>query len=237
MRSIDKTALYATILLASTIAPLNAQLRVKLGESEPTTELTPAQRAFTTAYIAAVTGPDISRYKALLHPGSRACMNPANAEYFETMFKRRTAQVAKSPKVSVQTVPDTVGLIRMMEASGLVYPARPTHAFHIDLVSTGPKQLTFSAFSVLEKGRWYEIVPCPTAKALEMMKAARARNDSLSARAKQLLKDLRDPLRGELLALLKDGQSSTAKMKYAEAAKVDLPTAVRVVNGLEELGR
>lgn len=232
-----RSILCTAILFATTASTVGAQvLRINLG-GDTTSILTPAQRAFNDRYLAAVTGPDIERYKALLHPGTRACMSAANADYFEVIFKRRVNNVATSPKVSVETLPDSVSLLKAFEAHGYLYPIRPTHAFYMDLVSTGPKQSSIAAFAVLDKNTWYEVIPCPTPKALDLMRKSKARDDSVSARARTLLGDLRDPLRAELLALLKQDLSVSAKKKYAEVAKVDMTTAVRVVDGLKELGR
>jgi hypothetical protein len=237
MQPIKRSILCASMLLALSVAPLNAQIRMELGGSERTSDLTPAQRAFTDAYLAAATGSDINRYKPLLHPRTRACMSAANADYFETTFKHRVNKVAMSPKTSVETLPDTVPFLKMFERNGYHFPARPTHAIHIDIATTGPTLFTISAFSALENGTWYEILPCPTAKALEVMRKSQARSDSVSARAKKLVQELRDPLRGEILALLKKDQSIRAAKRYAAVANVDLNTARLVVDALEKLGR
>jgi hypothetical protein len=225
------------MLLASAVAPLNAQIRMDLGGRDKTSDLTPAQRVFADAYLAAVTGSDVNKYKALLHPRTRACMNAENADYFSSIFKRRINKVPLSPKTSVETLPDTVPFLKMFEDHGYHHPVQPTHAIHIDIATTGNSLFSISAFSVLENGKWYEILPCPTAKALEQMRITRARNDSITARAKVLAQELRDPLRAEILALLKDDQSIKAGKRYAEVEKVDYNTARLVIEALEKSGR
>ena len=227
----------ASLLLASAGAPLHAQVRIDLGGRDKTSDLTPAQRAFADAYLAAVTGSDVNRYKALLHPRTRACMSAENADYFNSIFKRRINKIPLSPKTSVETLPDTVPFLKVFEAQGYHNPVRPTHVIHIDIATTGNSLFSISAFSALENGRWYEILPCPTAKALEQMRISRARNDSIAARAKVLAHELRDPLRAEILALLKQDESIKAGKRYAETAKVDYNTARLVVEELEKLGR
>lgn len=237
MHPISTALLCASLLLASGVTPLDAQLRIKLGGSEPTSDFTPAQRAFADAYLAAATGRDIERYKALLHPRTRACMSAANADYFDAIFKRRVNNVPMSPKTSVETLPDTVPFLQMFEAQGYRMPVRPTHAFHIDIATTGSKLYGISAFSALEKGVWYEVIPCPTAEALEAMKKGKARSDSVKARAKTLAAELRDPLRSEILGLVKKDETIKAMKRYAEVAKVDITTAKLVVDELEKPGR
>ena len=74
---------------------------MKLGDAEPTTVLTKAQREFAESYLAAVTGSEIDHYKWLLHPSTRACMNAENADYFNMIFQRRVKKDSANPRLSV----------------------------------------------------------------------------------------------------------------------------------------
>lgn len=170
MRHIKSSLVFVLALFVSATSALSAQSRTRLGDTWPTKDLTPSQRTFADAYLAAVTGSDIERYKKLLHPGTRACMNAENADFFKGVFKRRVGQAAPNPGLSVETLPAKFAMFDALTAQGWVYPARPTHAFHIDLVSTLNKDVSIIAFAVLDHGVWYEVLPCPSAKALAAMK-------------------------------------------------------------------
>jgi len=235
MRSTGKSLAITSILVASAASPLAAQIGMHFGDAEPTTVLTTAQRTFAESYLAAVTGSDIERYKRLLHPTTRACMTPENADFFKVIFQRRVGKDAVNPHLSVELLPEKFEMIDAMNAHGFTYAVRPTHAFHIDLVSTGPKQSMIVAFAALDNGTWYEVLPCPSGKALDEMRLAQRRDEAEWTKARQLAASLQDPLRAEVLAFLKKDRPVSAAKRYAEATHSDLALASRVVDVLEKL--
>lgn len=234
MHGTRNSSILSLIFIAALASPLCAQDRMRVGDTGPTQDMTPAQRTFANAYVSAVTGPDIERYKRLLHPRTRACMNRDNADFFNNIFGRRGGRTARNPQVSLEKLPKNFGMFSAARSNGLTYPARPTHAFHINLVGTGPRQSAVIAFAVRENGIWYEVLPCPSAKSLELMREAQRRDAAESITARALADSLQDPLRGELLALVKDSGSISAAKRYSEAAQVELTMARRVVKVLEK---
>lgn len=234
MRSTQKSFVLTSILVASAASPLAAQSSMQFGDAPATIVLTTSQRTFAEAYLAAITGPNIEHYKRLLHPTTRACMNRGTVDYFNVIFKRRTGQVATNPRLSVEKLPEKFEMFDAMQSRGWTYAVRPTHAFHIDLVSTGFKQSMIVAFAALDNGIWYEVLPCPSKKALETMRLAQARDEAEWAKARQLAAAVRDPLRAELLTFLKQDRPVTAAKRYADVAQVDLTLATRVVDVLDQ---
>jgi hypothetical protein len=237
MHRTRRSFVLTTILAASTASSLNAQTGMQFGDAPPTTVLTAAQRTFAESYLAAVTGMDIERYKRLLHPSTRACMNKDNADYFKMIFDRRVGKDAVNPRLTVEKLPEKFEMIDAMNAHGWSYAVRPTHAFHIDLVSTGPKQSMIVAFAALDDATWYEVLPCPSGVALDQMRQARAKDAAEKIKAGKLAKSLRDPLRAELLAFLKQDRPVSAAKRYADANHVDLTAASRVIDALEQRNR
>jgi hypothetical protein len=222
----------SAIVTAFAASSLHAQTR--FGDVPATTNLTPSQRTFAQAYLTAATGSDIERYKRLLYPGTRACMTQENAAFFDAILKRRVGHVALSPRLSVETLPAKFDMFDAMTRNGFIYPVRPTHAFHIEISTKGTHLSEIAAFGVLDKGAWYEVLPCPTAKALEGIRVVAARNEAEAANARQLASTMKDPLRAELLALLKESRPVSAANRYAQAMHVDLTLATRVVDALTE---
>jgi hypothetical protein len=237
MANIAKSLIFSSILAASTTSPLSAQEGLRFGDTEPTTVLTTAQRTFAESYLAAVTGPDIERYKQLLHPATHACMNKDNADYFKMIFERRVGKDAAKPRLRVQKLPEKFAMIDALEARGWIYATRPTHAFHIDLVSTGPKQSMIVAFAALDKRTWYEVLPCPSGMALDEMREAQRKDQAEWEKARRLAASLRDPLRSEVLGFIKKDRPVSAAKRYAEATHADLTLASRVVDVLEKEAR
>jgi hypothetical protein len=234
MRRTKSSLVLALTLVASLASVLSAQSRTRFGDTWPTTDLTPAQSTFAKAYLAAITGTDIERYKKLLHPATRVCINNETAAFFQTVFDRRVGRSAPNAKLSVETLPAKFAMFDAFATQGMVYPVRPTHAFYIDLVSTLKKDESIIAFSALDHGVWYEVLPCPNAKALDDMKKGQAKNAVEMAKARELAVSMQNPLRAEILALVKEDRRITAAKRYSDATHVDLSLAMRVVDALDE---
>jgi hypothetical protein len=114
---------------------------------------------------------------------------------------------------------------------------RPTHAFHLDLITTGGQHESLVAFAIVEDGTWYEVLECPTAQTAEEFRTAKTRAAKDSATAHKLAKSLRDPVRGELLAMVKDGRELSAVRRYAEVSGVEYAMAKQVVSALAAVNR
>lgn len=226
-------SIFSFAFFVALASPLAAQNRDRTSEPPTKLEMTPAQRTFAQAYLSAITSQDIERYKRLLHPRTRACITPANAEFFNTIFARRVGRVARNPHTSVRKLKD-LGMIKAAQHNGLAYPDRPSHAFEINLISTGARQSAIVAFAVRENGIWYEVLPCPSTKSLELMKQAKLRAVADSIRAREVADTLQDPLRSEILALLREMGAVSATRRYSEAAQVDITMARRVIKALED---
>ena len=158
---------FAVVVVAGLIVTesANAQRKGTYFEGSPVrTELTPPEKAFVESYVAAITGTDINQYKRLLHPGTLACVNDANAHYFDWVFKRRIGLDVRDPFYTVQAVPANFGMFAAFESQGYRYPLKPTQAFNMNLVNGGEKEYSITAFAALDHGKWYEVLPCPPPK-------------------------------------------------------------------------
>jgi hypothetical protein len=234
MRTITLGLAIGCAMVTSTAPSATAQttMRMQFGDVPPTEDLTPSQRTFATAYVHALTGRDSRQYRRLVHPASLACWRKDNEEIFEDVFARHQGLVVREPRITVESLPPTLKLFDFMAKQGLDYPVRPTHAFYVDL-STATDGRMLAAFSVFLDRSWYEVLPCPTAAAAAQYRAKKVRDAADEAKARELAASMHDPLRAELLALLKEGKSVSAMKKYAEVTGVDLAMARRVVKAME----
>ncbi len=231
----------AIVIVLGVVAtdPASAQTTtVRFGGSEPTADLTPSQRRFVDSLLPAIAGNDPTRYARLVHPASLACRNKDNEDVFAEQFARRLGLVpARTPQVTVQELPPQMALFEYMAKNGFPAPVRPTHAIHVDLGQIGTKDRSLVAFVAPERGSWYEVHPCPTADGVAQFRARKARDTDEKAKANELATSLRDPLRAEIVALLRSGQKVGAIKRYQEATGVGLAMAKRVVEGLESSSR
>ncbi|HWL38976.1 MAG TPA: hypothetical protein VNO75_01965 [Gemmatimonadaceae bacterium] len=223
------------ILVAAFSSTLGAQDGGRAKEPAPNLVMTPAQRTFAQAYVAAIRSPDIERYMRLLHKRSRACITPTNADFFSTILERRVGRFAQNPRYSVKRVKGAA-IVSAARNNGIRYPERPTHAIQIDMIPNSANNYAITAFVVRENGIWYEVLPCPLPKNLELMKEAKLRSAADSTAAKAMADSLQGPLRFEVLTLAQDSGSVTAAKRYAEAVQIDFALARRVVKALLEQG-
>jgi hypothetical protein len=232
MRGTRNSSILSLIAVMALASPLAGQDRGR-ARSTYSQEMTPSQRTFAQTYLAAITGPDIERYIRLLHPRTRACITPANAEFFDNIFARRVRRYARNPHLSVRKLKDA-SILHAAKNNGLSYPDRPSHAFQINVISTGANQYAITALAVRVNGIWYEVLPCPSEKSLVALRETKLQNAADSITAMQLADLLQDPLRSEVLTLLQEAGPVSAAKRYAEAAQVDLAIARRVVKVLEK---
>ena len=235
MRRITLGLVAGCVVLIIAAPPATAQntMRMRFGDAWPTEELTPSQRAFAKAYLRAVTGPDVWQYMRLVHPASLACRRKDNEEFFADVFAQHHGLAAREPQVLVESLPPALPLFDFMAKQGFDYPVRPSHLFHVDVISTGDQQRRLGAFSVLLDGSWYEVLPCPTAEAAAQYRAKKAQLAADETKARELAASMHDPLRAEIVALLNEGKKVSAIKKYSEVTGVDISMAKRVVEALQ----
>jgi hypothetical protein len=211
----------------------------RIGDISPTPNLSESQSAFAASYLAVIAGRDLESYKRLVHPSSLACMRKANEDFFANTIARRQGRTTAGPAVTVESLPPRLALAEAAIGIGLRFPVRPTHAFHIDLVTTASNADALVAFAVEEHGTWYEVLMCPSAQAVADFRAENAKAKSDSVKAQKLVKAMRDSVRAELVGLVKDGRTTTAVLRFADASGVEIGVARRVVEflALEPISR
>jgi hypothetical protein len=237
MRRTTTISLFTLALVAAAAPASTSQaFRPRLTDNSPSDRLTPAQTAFAATYVATVSATDLQRYKSLVHPSSLACMRKATEDYFAATLALRQGRRTSVPRVLIESLPPKIALNEAAARLGFTYPVRPTHVFHLDLVTSGAPYENLVAFAVAEEGTWYEVLPCPTAKTAAEFRAVRQRAAADSATARKLAKSLAEPVRGELLAMVKEGQSLSAVRRYAEVTGVEFAMAKQVVHVLASGG-
>jgi hypothetical protein len=184
--------------------------------------------ALAKDFVSAVNSKSADRRKEILHPRTLACINAQTQPFFDWIFSRELKYVIPA-NYRATTTPLSGGQLLPPEAKS-DYPVRPTHMLQIDY-SAGPyNSTTIVLFIVKEGSRWHEVLPCPQAEAVEMVKANEAKNSALESRAKRLAVELADPLRAEIISLVKNGHRVDAITRYTAASGEDLAIAKSVVD-------
>ena len=178
-------------------------------------------------FVDAAASKNPEHLKALVHPKSLACINARTQEFYDSIFSRQSKHtIPANYKTAVEPVARDQGLLLENE---LDYPVRPSHQVQIDF-DTGPSSSTTVVLLVVyDAGRWHEVLPCPRPDTIARMRAAKEESAKQDERAQQLAAKLSDPLRAELVDLLRKGQRIDAMKRYAAASGEDLAMAKRVV--------
>lgn len=83
---------------------------------------------------------------------------------------------------------------------------------------------------VRQIGRWMSDFPCMTEVGMKEFR------DSASAREqyRTIAAAMKEPLRSQLIAMLRKHQSGEASTRYHEATGSDMPTSMLVINALQD---
>jgi len=84
-------------------------------------------------------------------------------------------------------------------------------------------------FRAADRGRWYEVLPCPDPEAVVRARAAEEQRARQEQRAQSVASQLADPLRAEIVMLGRSGRRVEAIRRVASAIGEDLAIARRVV--------
>ena len=178
-------------------------------------------------FVEAVNSKSTEQRKAILHPKSLACINAQTQLFYDWIFSRqfkyaiRPNYKAAAAAIARDEVPDLEG-----EAD---YPLAPSHQLQIDF-DTGPfSGTTVVLLIVYDSKRWSELLPCPRPETIAKMKAAREEAAKEEQRLQSLAANVAEPLRAELIELMKKGRRVDAIRRYAVVSGEDLATARRVV--------
>jgi hypothetical protein len=213
---------------------LRTSLALALGISQAVAADTEAviRNTFVNKFLAALRSHDPARFRPLLHPQMLACINGQTREYFDDLFSNEAGVSANRSygmvRLSPLTAPAT--LIGLPE-DGFHYPVKPTYELRIDLDGGRLQVIRFLAES---RGSWYDVFPCPNEKGMAFMHKSIERGIEQGKRASQLAAELKDPMLGELKALVKEDRIMDAVEKYQAATGADLVMSRMVIGVLEK---
>ncbi|MGH9560643.1 MAG: hypothetical protein ACRD3S_04235, partial [Terracidiphilus sp.] len=89
---------------------------------------------------------------------------------------------------------------------------------------------TIILWIVRQNGRWMGDAPCMTDKAIADFRANAAERE----RYEKIAADIKDPLRSELMAMLRVHKSGEAETHYQQATGADMRTSMLVINALQD---
>jgi hypothetical protein len=186
---------------------------------------------FVKSYVASMNARDLATNRALWHSKSLACITPDSSVFYDRAFKISSRHgIPADYKFAAKPIgPDE----KLAFEGYAVYPVRPAEEVQINYTRGLENSGSVVLWLVQEGKGWAEVFPCVSPEILQKFKNDLPDIKAHEEKIKALVDSLQDPLRSELLALLKEGKSSTAAARYAEAAKQDRATAMYVIEEME----
>lgn len=185
---------------------------------------------FVAQYVAATNAKDTARLRSFLYPKSLACIMPENKDYYDAMASHIGEPIPPNYKFSVMPVNE--GNLKALEGMGQRWTVKPMQELHIDY-QQGDDVGSYIVYLVHENGRWFQDFPCATDAAIKQYRDNAVANEAALAHYKALAADIKDPLRSELLGLLRAHETGRATDRYHEATGQDYKTSMYVMNELK----
>jgi hypothetical protein len=184
---------------------------------------------FIEPWAAVLKTHDPAKLKVFLHPAVAACETDANREYFDSVLAQGGDWTAKGAYRIAKLAPLEGPAPLFGMEDGFAYPIQP--AYELQLQFEGVLLIRYLA---AEHGSWYEVFACPNDKGMAMFHKAAIDREQQRQQFAQLAAELKDPLLGELKALLAKGQKIDAIHAYQKATGADLTTAHGVVELIDQ---
>ncbi len=194
----------------------------------PAAKLTDAQRQFAAAFVSAANAKDAGAMRKMVIAQSLSCYNKDTEPYLDRWIKtRRDRTVPPDYKVSFSPYGGFQG------SKFIVMPVQPTDMMQIDFVAPGGQKTSLFNTVRWEQGRYYLVAPCLTAKGAEHLKTEQAKHADRSKKAHEAYAKLQDPLRSQLVDLLKKGKKRDAYVLCKRELKLDSGATIEVLNLLQ----
>lgn len=186
-------------------------------------------QAFVAHYVAAYDAKDAARLQALYDSKSRACIAAEDRDYYDFTL----ALMWRDPIPAKYTF--TVSAINEnnLKAIGTfgAFPQKPESELHIDY-QQGEDSGTIVLYLVRENGRWLADQLCPSEQAVKQFRDDAPARKAREAQLNFLVAAIQEPLRSQLIALLRDHKTGEAIDRYKAATGKDGQTAMLVIDQL-----
>jgi len=219
MRSPFLSALVIVVLIGIVTLPARAQQ----------TAVPADVKAFAAQYVAAYNSKDKAKLESLNAPESLACIAPANRDVYDSLLTMQMRDPIP-PRYLLTFSPVNENNLNALASLGH-FLVKPERELHIDYQYPGTNdggQLVL--WLVRQNGRWMADFPCMSDESIKEFR------DNAAAREhyKAMAADIQEPLRSELLAMLRQHKSGEASTRYQQATGSDMKTAMLVINALQD---
>jgi hypothetical protein len=188
-------------------------------------------RAFATRYVAAINARDASQILAMYNSKSLACITPQNQDFYDSVIPIHSSDHVPAD-YTIALLPVNEGNLKALSAS-FRFPVNPMKELHINY-QQGEEGGMVIIWLIQENGRWVGDFPCATETALKQYRDGAPKRKAAEAHYKALADGIKQPLRGELIAMLRDHRKPSAVNRYHESSGQDFQTSMYVINDLAQ---
>jgi len=193
------------------------------------TSVPPEVKALAAQYVAAFNAKDKPRIASLYLPESRGCITPSNRDVYDAIQSMDMRdRIPPQYQLSFLAVNES----NLKAAASLAtYAVRPERELHIDYQYPGTNDGGQSFIALVRRnGRWMIDFPCMTPAAIQDFRDSAADREHY----KVVAAGIKEPLRSQLLAMVRAHQDGEAATRYQQVAGGDMRTAMLVINGLKD---
>jgi hypothetical protein len=188
-------------------------------------------KAFAAQYVAALNSKDTARLLALQNSKSAACMTAENKDYYDFVLTASTHEKVPA-NYTAAVMPVHEGNLKALESMGQQWPIRPAKEMHINY-QQGDDVGSVIVYLVQQDGKWMGDFPCPTDATVKDFRDSQAARQAAMTHYRELANSIKDPLRGELVGLLRAHETGTATDRYHAATGEDMKTSMLVIDQLK----
>ena len=221
-------------MLRTTLACTIGLFVICSADAQPTQGVPGDLKNFVTEFVAATNAKDIVRQRLFLYPKSLACITPENKDYYDAMASHIGEPIPPNYKFAVMRVNE--GNLKALESMGQLWAVKPSQELHIDY-QQGDDVGGYVVYLIHENDRWFQDFPCATDAAIKQFRDNAAANEAALAHYKALAAEIKEPLRSELLDLLRAHETASATDRYHQVTGQDYKTSMYVMNALKTEGR
>ena len=184
--------------------------------------------------VAAFNARDTARLYALYHPSVLACITSESKSFYDgALAVQWRDPIPASYTFRVLAVNE--GNVRALEAMAR-FPIPPAQEVQIDY-QQGDDVGSVTLWLVREKNRLYSDAPCATEQALKEFRDDAPAREAFAAQHRAIAVAVAEPLRSQLVALLRAHKTAEAIRQYKEASGLDYRMSMFVIDDLAHEGR
>jgi hypothetical protein len=186
-------------------------------------------KAFVAQYVDAFNAQDASRLESLYDSQSQDCITAEDKDFYDAALRAMWRDpIPANYTFTVSEV--NQNNLKAIETFGR-FPEKPERELHIDY-QQGDDSGTVIVYLVHENGRWAADQPCATEETLKQFRDDAPERKKREAHYQSLANIIQEPLRSQLIALLREHKTGEAVERYKKASGQDSQTAMFVMNRL-----